>query len=98
MMPTSPPTPTPTWAALADPHRRTILELLREAPRAVNELVVMTGLSQPGTSKHLRVLRDGGLAGHHRVRGARALVSVAGRGRRVASGGRDDVPVRGDAA
>jgi DNA-binding transcriptional ArsR family regulator len=38
-----------------------MLELLREAPRAVNELVVMTGLSQPGTSKHLRVLREAGL-------------------------------------
>lgn len=52
---------TTTWAALADPHRRTMLELLREAPRAVGELVVLTGLSQPGTSKHLRVLRDAGL-------------------------------------
>ncbi len=55
------PTSTSTWAALADPHRRTMLELLCEGPRAVNELVVMTGLSQPGTSKHLRVLRDAGL-------------------------------------
>jgi DNA-binding transcriptional ArsR family regulator len=52
---------TATWAALADPHRRALLELLREAPRAVGELVVMTGLSQPGTSKHLRVLREAGL-------------------------------------
>jgi DNA-binding transcriptional ArsR family regulator len=50
-----------TWAALADPHRRAMLELLRESPRAVGELVLMTGLSQPGTSKHLRVLRDAGL-------------------------------------
>jgi DNA-binding transcriptional ArsR family regulator len=50
-----------TWAALADPHRRTMLELLRESPRAVGELVQITGLTQPGTSKHLRVLRDAGL-------------------------------------
>jgi DNA-binding transcriptional ArsR family regulator len=50
-----------TWAALADPHRRAILDLLREAPRPVGELVAHTGLSQPGTSKHLRVLRDAGL-------------------------------------
>jgi DNA-binding transcriptional ArsR family regulator len=50
-----------TWAALADPHRRAILELLRESPRAVGELVQITGLTQPGTSKHLRVLRDAGL-------------------------------------
>lgn len=38
-----------------------MLELLREAPRAVGELVAHIGLSQPGTSKHLRVLRDAGL-------------------------------------
>jgi DNA-binding transcriptional ArsR family regulator len=50
-----------TWTALADPHRRTMLELLRVMPRAVSELVELTGLTQPGTSKHLRVLRDAGL-------------------------------------
>ena len=50
-----------TWAALADPHRRAMLELLRESPRAVGEVVEITGLTQPGTSKHLRVLRDAGL-------------------------------------
>jgi DNA-binding transcriptional ArsR family regulator len=38
-----------------------MLELLREAPRPVGDLVEHTGLSQPGTSKHLRVLRDAGL-------------------------------------
>jgi DNA-binding transcriptional ArsR family regulator len=50
-----------TWSALADGHRRTMLELLRERPRAVGELVALTGLTQPGTSKHLRVLREAGL-------------------------------------
>jgi DNA-binding transcriptional ArsR family regulator len=50
-----------TWAALADPHRRAMLELLRESPRPVGELVRRTGLTQPGTSKHLRVLREAGL-------------------------------------
>jgi DNA-binding transcriptional ArsR family regulator len=49
------------WSALADPHRRELLELLRERPRAVGELVTLTGLTQPGTSKHLRVLRETGL-------------------------------------
>src|SRR3981081_2881760 len=52
---------TTTWAARADPHRRAVLELLRERPRPVGELVERLGLSQPGTSKHLRVLRDAGL-------------------------------------
>ena len=50
-----------TWSALADPHRRALIELLRERPRPVGELVELTGLTQPGTSKHLRVLREAGL-------------------------------------
>jgi len=50
-----------TWTALADPHRRTVLELLRERPRPVGELVERLRLTQPGTSKHLRVLREAGL-------------------------------------
>lgn len=35
-----------------------MLELLRDRPRSVNELTEELGLSQPGTSKHLRVLRE----------------------------------------
>jgi DNA-binding transcriptional ArsR family regulator len=50
-----------TWSALADPHRRAVLGMLLERPRAVGELVSELGLTQPGTSKHLRVLRDAGL-------------------------------------
>jgi DNA-binding transcriptional ArsR family regulator len=49
------------WAALADPHRRAIVALLLERPRPVGEIVETCGLSQPSTSKHLRVLRDAGL-------------------------------------
>ena len=50
-----------TWSAVADPHRRAVLELLRERPRPVAELTAALGLTQPGTSKHLRVLREAGL-------------------------------------
>lgn len=51
-----------TYEALADPTRRRILDLLREQPRLVGELVdLLPGLSQPGVSKHLRVLREVGL-------------------------------------
>jgi DNA-binding transcriptional ArsR family regulator len=50
-----------TWTALSDPHRRAAMALLLERPRAVGELVEALGLTQPGTSKHLRVLRDAGL-------------------------------------
>ncbi len=38
-----------------------MVELLSQRPRPVGELVALTGMSQPGTSKHLRVLREAGL-------------------------------------
>jgi DNA-binding transcriptional ArsR family regulator len=50
-----------TFDALADPTRRRILDLLRDRPRLVGELVNQLGMSQPGISKHLRVLRNAGL-------------------------------------
>src|SRR3954471_4032650 len=49
-----------TFEVLAEPTRRRILDLLLERSRPVGELVDVLGLSQPGVSKHLRVLRDGG--------------------------------------
>lgn len=49
------------YAAVAEPSRRLILDLLRERERSVGELVDRVGLSQPGVSKHLRLLREAGL-------------------------------------
>jgi DNA-binding transcriptional ArsR family regulator len=49
------------WSALADPHRRAMLDALRDGPCPVGELAGALGLSQPMTSKHLRVLRNAGL-------------------------------------
>jgi DNA-binding transcriptional ArsR family regulator len=49
------------YAALAEPHRRLILDLLRGGERPVGDLVDGLGLSQPGVSKHLKVLREAGL-------------------------------------
>jgi DNA-binding transcriptional ArsR family regulator len=46
---------------LTDPSRRRILDLLRRREHLVGELVEDLGLSQPGVSKHLRVLREAGL-------------------------------------
>jgi DNA-binding transcriptional ArsR family regulator len=54
-------TATAPFTALSDPARRRILELLRQREWPVNELVGQLGLSQPGVSKHLRVLREAGL-------------------------------------
>ena len=49
------------YAALAEPHRRQILDLLRGGERSVGDLVGRLDLSQPGVSKHLKVLREAGL-------------------------------------
>jgi DNA-binding transcriptional ArsR family regulator len=52
---------TTTFEVLAEPTRRHILDLLQPAERSVNDLVAHLGISQPGVSKHLKVLRDAGL-------------------------------------
>lgn len=59
-----------TFELVAEPTRRRILDLLRERARPVGELVKLLGLSQPGVSKHLRLLREAGLV-HARRDGQR---------------------------
>lgn len=49
------------FRGLADPTRLTILETLRDSPRAVGEVVEMTGLGQSNVSNHLACLKDCGL-------------------------------------
>ena len=49
------------FAVLAEPHRAAILDVLRDGEASVGELVAHLGLSQPGVSKHLRVLREAGM-------------------------------------
>ena len=63
------------YAALAEPSRRRILDLLRVGERSVSELVEGVGLSQPGVSKHLKVLREAGLVGS-RAEGKRRLYAL----------------------
>ena len=50
-----------TFEVVAEPTRRRILDLLVERERSVGELVESLSISQPGVSKHLRVLKDAGL-------------------------------------
>src|SRR5688500_12731422 len=62
---------------LADPTRRRILDLLVEEERPVGELVDRLAISQPGDSKHLRVLREAGFVSvrtdaQRRIYGVRA--------------------------
>src|SRR5256885_6395753 len=73
-----------TFDVLAEPTRRRILDLLLDRERPVGDLVKRLKLSQPGVSKHLRVLRDAGLVSvrteaQRRIYGVRAepLAEVA---------------------
>ena len=50
-----------TLAALADPHRRRVVDLLAERPRPAGELARELGLSAPAMSRHLKTLRSSGL-------------------------------------
>ncbi|GAA2696166.1 ArsR/SmtB family transcription factor [Nonomuraea recticatena] len=50
-----------TLAALADPTRREVIELLRRGPLPAGELAQAVRMSPPALSRHLRVLRAGGL-------------------------------------
>jgi len=50
-----------TLAALADPSRRAVVDLLLEGPRRAGELAAALDLRPPAMSRHLRVLRTTGL-------------------------------------
>ena len=52
---------TNVFEVVADPMRRRILDLLRDRPHNVGELTDVLPLTQPGISKHLRLLREVGL-------------------------------------
>ena len=61
--------------AIAEPQRRQILVLLRSGERPVTELAEELGMTQPGASKHLRVLREVGLV-QDRKAGKQRLYSL----------------------
>jgi len=61
--------PRDVFAALADPTRRQVLDLLTRRERAAGELGrAFPQISQPGMSRHLRVLREAGLVRVRRER------------------------------
>ncbi|NEK56458.1 winged helix-turn-helix transcriptional regulator [Geodermatophilus sabuli] len=64
---------------LGDPVRRRILELLADGEQSAGAIAAVVaeefGISQPGVSQHLRVLRENGFA-HVRADGARRLYTV----------------------
>jgi DNA-binding transcriptional ArsR family regulator len=58
-----------TLVALADPTRRGVVDLLRHGPRRAGELAAALQVSPPALSRHLRVLRQGGLVEEERQEG-----------------------------
>ncbi len=58
--------------AMGDPHRRRILELLRDHDRSVQELADALPISRPAVSRHLRLLKNAGLV-IDRAEGTRRL-------------------------
>jgi DNA-binding transcriptional ArsR family regulator len=50
-----------TLAALADPTRRRVVELLQHGPRRASDLAAASQMTRPAMSRHLRVLRTSGL-------------------------------------
>ena len=64
-----------TLAALADPNRRRVVDLLRERPRAAGELAREVGVPGPAMSRALRALREVGLvAESHPAHDARVRI------------------------
>src|SRR3954451_6591417 len=61
--------------ALAHPGRRAMLRLVWDAELTSTELAERTGMTKPGASQHLRMLRDAGLV-HARVAANRRLYRV----------------------
>ena len=57
------------FAALADPARRSVVDLLRRKPRRAGELASALSISAPRMSQHLRVLRESGLIEDDAVEG-----------------------------
>src|SRR5918994_5294498 len=67
--------------AIAEQQRREILVLLRAGEGAVTDLAQELGMTQPGASKHLRVLREVGLVRVRRA-GKQRLYGLDARGLR----------------
>ena len=67
------------FEVVAEPARRELLDLLMRGPLPVGELVAASGMSQPNTSRHLRILREAGLV-EVRADGRRRLYALHGEG------------------
>ena len=67
------------FAALGDPNRRRIVELLARGPRSVGQLALEMPISRPAVSRHLRLLKDAGLV-REDAEGTRRIYQLHGEG------------------
>ena len=67
------------FVALQDPTRRTILESLRDGPRAVGEIARRMPVTRPAVSQHLQVLKKAMLVADH-SEGTRRIYAVDRKG------------------
>jgi len=67
------------FEAIAEPNRRRILDVLRQGERPAGDLVEALALSQPGVSKHLKLLKAAGLV-QARADGQRRLYRLEPQG------------------
>jgi DNA-binding transcriptional ArsR family regulator len=70
---------TDPFDALGDPHRREILELLRDGELSVGQIAEGMPISRPAVSRHLRLLKEAGLVKERAV-GVRHLYALDGLG------------------
>jgi DNA-binding transcriptional ArsR family regulator len=70
---------THTWAALADPTRRTVFERLGSGPKPVSEIAQGLTVSRPAVSQHLKVLKEAGLVSD-RTEGTRRIYTIDPKG------------------
>ena len=54
-----------TLAALADPGRRKVVDLLRSGPKSAGDIARHIGVSAPAMSRALRALKDAGMVSEH---------------------------------
>jgi DNA-binding transcriptional ArsR family regulator len=67
------------FSALGDAHRRTILSLLGEGDRSVQEIATALPISRPAVSRHLRLLKEAGLV-DEQARGTRRIYRLREQG------------------
>ena len=65
--------------ALAEPHRRAILQLVARDPRPVGDIAGHLDITPQAVSRHLKVLREAGLVDERRE-GTRRLYSIRAEG------------------